>query len=187
MELLGVSFHDERHGWVGAGAGKGGSAAQLFSTNDGGATWTPLALPEGTGRVIDLSLIDPTHGYVLAHSLGRQLLLATDDGGRTWRTTDVEQRGLARVVASGPNRAIAVGGTMSGTASRAEVMVTQDGGVTWNAVDTPGLPRLSDVAFNGSRGWADADHAGPCLFVTDDEGRTWTPRPLVAGAACSGP
>ena len=74
-----------------------GSAEQpftLFSTADGGATWTPLSvsLPEQVAVVFtsDLAPNDTRRFYIsAATATGQALLLSSSDAGQTWNTLEL--------------------------------------------------------------------------------------------------
>lgn len=71
----------------------GGPGSGLYSSRDGGETWTQLTpedgLPEGElGRIgLAFAPSDPTRVYALVEAEGDDnLLLRSDDGGRSWGT-----------------------------------------------------------------------------------------------------
>jgi photosystem II stability/assembly factor-like uncharacterized protein len=69
-----IFFSDDRHGWaVGSG---------IASTSDGGATWSfqlhPLLAP---GYLDSIIFTDAKHGW----AAGPDVVLRTNDGGKTWR------------------------------------------------------------------------------------------------------
>lgn len=188
-----VSFLDGTDGWVGAGSPIDPPSDQrLFSTGDGGATWTPILLPDNTGAVTDLLRLDRDHAHVLtAREVGstrHRSIHTTADGGRTWTTTELEPQDLAdpteQIVATGAGRAVIVAGGPSQTTI---IVATDDAGANWTHIATAEHPS-GDVAVSGSRIWATADvPAKPCLYSSDDQGRTWNGHPLIAGAACPVP
>jgi len=85
-EALDVSFADGSHGWVltdDACNREGACAQALWSTSDGGRTWTSLALGG-----LDVAAIDFTtaaDGWLTTSS---GALYRTEDGGRTWQALD---------------------------------------------------------------------------------------------------
>jgi photosystem II stability/assembly factor-like uncharacterized protein len=69
-----ISFLDARVGWV-------ASSNQLWSTGDGGQTWTELVLPATDGNVIAIVLRTASDGYLLDRG---GTLHVTNDGGSSW-------------------------------------------------------------------------------------------------------
>lgn len=131
-----------RLGWLGTG----GSAARVFRTVDGGATWAvslsaipPLA---GSGGVFSVAFADAMHGIVVGGDYERPdsshgTAALTSDGGVTWQPATRFPRGYRSGVAMRRINqddviAVAVGTTGSD--------VSRDGGVTWSPLD--------DTAFN---------------------------------------
>jgi photosystem II stability/assembly factor-like uncharacterized protein len=54
---------------------------EMFSTADGGKTWTPVKSIGWDGQ---FSFVDPLHGWAVATSGGEVALVHTVNGGRTW-------------------------------------------------------------------------------------------------------
>lgn len=77
----------------------GGPGSGLFSTQDGGETWTRLSsqagLPAGNlGRIgLAMARSNPSVVYALVEA-SRSALLRSDDGGHSWRTVN-DQQGVA--------------------------------------------------------------------------------------------
>jgi photosystem II stability/assembly factor-like uncharacterized protein len=159
--LLGATFLDARTGWlVGAGS-------TLLRTEDGGATWqegrisaptqqlssstvsaaqTPAPARAPSVRVNAVSFVDARRGWA-AGSGGT--VLATADGGRTWRAQatnvasdlfDVKFFDASEGWAAGADGAL---------------IHTTDGGATWELEQTGTPHRLERLFFAGrARGWA---------------------------------
>jgi photosystem II stability/assembly factor-like uncharacterized protein len=72
-------FSDDRNGWL--GTARGG----LLVTRDGGHSWQLLARLGGH-ELSDIQFLTPDQGFVVLTSRGRgvSILVATDDGGRSW-------------------------------------------------------------------------------------------------------
>ena len=90
-EFTGVAFPDAIHGWA---ADLDGS---IWATSDGGATWSREYLENTHYHPVAVAFPDATHGWVVGgmetdrpgdDSLGA-LILATADGGATWRDQSV--------------------------------------------------------------------------------------------------
>jgi photosystem II stability/assembly factor-like uncharacterized protein len=115
----------------------------------------------------------------------RGVILATDDGGRTWmRRTSGTARTLRDVAFADDLSGVAVGD--SGT-----VLVTHDGGATWEPGDARAAARVRRrdpqrlVAADGDSVLVAAALAGArtVLSVSRDSGATWTPYDTLDVAA----
>lgn len=125
----------------------------------------------------------PHSGNSAAHpSDGGDVLLATDDGGRTWRRA-LETPGTFRSFDFVEHDH---GYLAGGTTNRGEIWVTSDGGQTWERRATLNSRDIQVISF------ADLDHGygtisnRPCIIATTDAGHTWTKTPVTgaAPAAC---
>jgi len=161
-------FFDARNGVLTSGAG-------AFRTSDGGRHWQAMAVPTGA-RGQRPVFADARHGWVWDPS-ARGGLLATADGGATWRR--LAAAGLPpappvprllgfRDPAHGWS---AVAGALYGTA---------DGGRTWTSLPLPapaaGQPGLGPlrVAANGRGQLVAGGQGAGSIVVTADGGATWT-------------
>ena len=171
--LLGASFLDARTGWL------VGPGPTLLYTSDGGATWregrvrdsladyarrgrpgggevdetapsgASAARPNtarGGPRVNAVFFADARRGWAVGAG---GLVLATDDGGRTWQSRESGTESDLRDVKFLDGReGWAVGG--EGT-----VLHTTDGGATWRAETPVTAHTLERLFFAGrARGWA---------------------------------
>ena len=75
-----IDFVDDSTGWV-------ATLKKCSKTIDGGATWSPLTLPEEVKSIAAISLRTSEAGYLLTHD---GLLFTTSDGGSTWNKFDLE-------------------------------------------------------------------------------------------------
>jgi photosystem II stability/assembly factor-like uncharacterized protein len=204
LDFRSIRALDERTAFV-ASAGDGSAGqARIYRTTDGGATWTLVLADTTKGVFFDaLAFWDAAHGLALSDPVGgRFLVLATDDGGRTWRrpasmppARDGEgayAAGGAALTVVAPSHAWFVTGGPNG----ARIFRSDDGGRTWTVVDAPAaLPGASSglfgVAFrDASTGVAVGGdyrilHEGTDHVArTTDGGRTWTlaaPSPASTG------
>jgi photosystem II stability/assembly factor-like uncharacterized protein len=169
-----ITFSDDRHGWLMAVNSQQHSPAELFTTTDGGATWSQIAstddghLPCGG----EISFRDPTTGWMVGNLGGNgdsypNILYRTQDGGRTWREQDL------KLPPGYPKSTIGIGGINDDSPvffSNGEGMLTatywpepqspnetllyftQDGGQTWQS--RPPLNPWGIVDFlNANEGW----------------------------------
>jgi photosystem II stability/assembly factor-like uncharacterized protein len=157
-----------------------GDYGTLLRTDDGGATWTKVPLPEDTklppdvaevvapGDILlySIAFTDPDHVWI-AGEFG--VILASSDGGVTWhqQSSSVETT-LFGISFADQQRGWAVG--LDST-----LLHTSDGGISWRKVpiDTPkGFSlALYDVQVRGSYGWA-VGNSG-LLLNSKDSGATW--------------
>lgn len=150
--LMGVSSVDPLHAYAVSRAGQeDGLSFITLSTGDGGRSWQPQAADLGPGvdnvNFDAVAFVDPTHG----HAVGTQgRIVATDDGGRTWR---LQRNGgvenLTGVAFTDTRRGVAVGTVDLATGGQeAVVFATDDGGLTWVSRLVPDTVRLrGGVAF----------------------------------------
>lgn len=186
--LFNILALDARTVWV---IGDWGAMAV---THDGGATWENRSLgtitvnvEESPDRVTttltddvilyDLSFPDPEHGFVCGEF---GTVLATSDGGRTWRKLPVgTEKTLFGVSFSTPERGWVVG--IDGL-----VLRTRDGGKTWDVqrgrmgtgdleelgfMETLKNPGLYDVVVKGQYGVVVGDTG--TVLTTADGGDSW--------------
>lgn len=174
----------------------------LASTTDGGATWTIKhldALAEGVGWLAasEIFFLDAAHGWMsiespVPHWGGEGVLLATADGGNTWK-------GIEEVNGGGGYGPISftdpLNGWIAGGPGGYYLYATNDGGRHWKEVPVPapsaisGLfenvaaqyaqPRFMDskngflpVKYLGE-GKSGEDVSIQSLFSTNDGGSTW--------------
>jgi len=140
-----------RDAWIGTG---GGASARVYHTADRGLTWsvasTPLAGNQTAG-IFGVAFRDATHGIAVGGDYAKpsdpaKNVLATDDGGLTWRTLVATGNGIrygaAYVMSGGRALLFAVGPT--GTSYSLE------DGRSWLTVDTM---NVNTVAGAGSAAW----------------------------------
>ena len=164
---------------------------------DGGRTWRSVTVPGDWGGTKPvLTFADTRHGYLLIAGLRGapvSTLLATSDGGATWRVvgpalvTAGEATLGATFTADGPSTLWAANQGDAGPVPRPILDVSRDGGLTWNDARLPGL--VGDVfvndtltappIFRGAEGalavWAGSKDDPPDLrfYRTTDGGSTW--------------
>jgi len=174
--LASVCFVDETHGWAAGGLGT------ILHTHDGGVTWKE----QETGAHFFLEkvfFIDRKHGwavggwprdYEVAILGGMGVILATTDGGATWKVQlDSAGGWLTGLTFLDQEHGWAVG--EFGTVWR-----TRDGGDNWNQMRRVPTPAwLYDVHFiDKQRGWTVGRFE--TAMVTGDGGESWTTQPMPA-------
>jgi photosystem II stability/assembly factor-like uncharacterized protein len=195
-----VSFLNAEDGFASIGPDQTGGT-KLFSTNDGGTTWTPVAeMPFGgddPSIVFSTSedgwaITGPTYG-TYAENEGQMtnpggLVFRTRDGGLTWSRS----LGLpSHIVFQLPSFSNASDGVVLGETTSTSffgtsvplVYATNDGGSTWTAHRVPAALKVSTPS---SGVWIAAAapfaavspsdwklYIGPALYRTNDAGRTW--------------
>lgn len=187
-----------------------GSDSRIYRTRDGGATWTLLFENDDPDAFFDcFDFWSPDRGIAFSDAVdGEFVLIATDDGGATWRRLPVDRlpdasEGEGSFAASG-TCLVARGETTAwfgtGAGASARVYRTDDGGRSWSAAGTPiadGTPTtgIASLAFlDDERGAAfGGDVAAPAeptasVATTTDGGATWTlaGRPERPGAVYGG-
>lgn len=164
-----VYFRNEEDGYLLA-------ASQIFTTEDGGETWSPSArfYAETFGAEPELYSVRFTskrRGWIVG-SLSRgenvidSLVLSTDDGGASWQRKRVPVRDeLIHLDFDGDKRGWVVG-------SGGRILHTRDGGGTWAVQDSNTSAALYHVEFQGDeRGWAVGERG--TILRTEDGGQTW--------------
>jgi photosystem II stability/assembly factor-like uncharacterized protein len=117
---------------------------QLYTTTDGGSSWSRLEGFNRPGLLIDNIIIDPRDSKTLYVAAQRHKeaggFFKTTDGGKTWR--DAEQlrgEGVFSITQSEKDPDLLLAGTNHG------VWRSRDAGETWEHLDTSATPGLIDV------------------------------------------
>lgn len=174
------TFADRENGWA------VGRVPEVFSTVDGGATWS-ASRSKGRGGLQDVTCVDAEHAWAVGGKGGgrssRPIVVATRDGGDTWTTQTVPGHGTLYAVASADSRhAWAIG--QDWERGKTFIVGTDDGGRQWRVQYRAKLDelRLIGIAFADARhGWAvgaSINGHGPkddtgVILATDDGGATW--------------
>ena len=190
--LRGVSAISDRVAWA------SGANGTIVRTTDGGATWTPLAVP-GAGKLDfrDVDAIDDKTAYVLSIGEGElSRIYKTTDAGAAWTEQFVNKdpNGFFDAMAFwDATRGVAVGDSIDG---QFVILTTSDGGRTWSRVPATALPpALPNEGFFAASGtnvtvlppnhvWLGTGAASEARVLhSSDGGRTWSlaRTPLAAG------
>ena len=204
-----VTFLDRDHGW-GIGYGPGGdlNAGSVYSTSDGGHTWTLLG---PTPFVGPMHFLDLEHGWAVSEPSGYSGspglatkgggdLYRTDDGGRTWTPFSPDIGGTLHfgIPQWFGNDGVVVAwsepGEESGQHDQVRVYTTHDGGNSWRGQVAPPADDATDRYGNSPQLLAPESpfsasspldwmlFIGPDLYVTHDAGAHWdtlTPAPAI--------
>jgi photosystem II stability/assembly factor-like uncharacterized protein len=155
----------------------GTSTGQMFSSNDGGRTWSRMARLGGDEYVLDHISIDPQDSnriYVSAwSSSGQQLgeIFRTRDGGHTWDTLAAMHGKSVRALAmyKGDSHVL-VAGALDG------VYRSQNGGDTWerlspaNSADIKNIESIAVDPKDPNTVYAGTWHLA---WKTSDAGANW--------------
>jgi len=163
-EFLSVRFPGKRLGFAVGALVKGDIVLDslIVRTEDGGETWTRVAVPSKV-ELYHLDFTDSSHGWVVGD---KGLILATSDGGVTWH----EQRsGVTRALFNvdfrDSDNGYAVGG--GGT-----ILRTENGGNVWEKVNNSYTETLKRVDFaDDKNGWIVG--YGGAILRSGDKGANW--------------
>jgi photosystem II stability/assembly factor-like uncharacterized protein len=167
-EFLSIRFADKRKGFVvGSVLVKRGNddivvESLMMRTEDGGGTWSRVALPVRT-ELIHLDFVSGSRGWVVGEG---GVILATTDEGRTWtRQESGTQNTLYNVDFRDDKEGYAVG--ENGT-----ILRTSNGGRNWERAATNFTETFTRVDFTDDKnGWV-VGHNG-LILRSSDRGRTW--------------
>lgn len=172
-----VRFLDPKRGLL-AGLDPSAGKAVLFETSDAGDSWNRREdLPPARGFADAVAFPSPSVGFIG----GLGTILATRDGGKTWKVSHDAAGGFVRDLFFLDERtgwAVGHDGlvlrTRAGTRSGGP-----EGDPAWERLPPFTRNRLRSVFFlDARRGWivGDARHEDPAvLFETGDGGATWHP------------
>jgi len=173
---------DHRPRIIGVGR-VGGPAAYIWS-DDLGKTWKQGKLPEIGAMAFDVKFLDDQRGFIASATdadvaQSHALILATEDGGSTWREVYRSARPFELTwKLSFPTKEVGYCTIQSydpdTSASARFIVKTTDGGKTWNDIPLVDDHRVREfgVAFlDANIGWVGALPHG---FGTTDGGKSWS-------------
>jgi photosystem II stability/assembly factor-like uncharacterized protein len=195
---LSLSFVDAQHGFAATSPQRGDST--LFSTQDGGVTWTSLASMPNLGSVEvggpiaqpQILFTSSLDGWAITGPSGYGPQgQPTDPGGVLYRTTD---GGVSWAIASGlplglrysapkffgNKQAVVLATHGIANARGAAVYETDDGGASWTRHLPPSIlgadfePGSLATRFAAVGPFAWRIDVGSRIYETNDAGRTWT-------------
>lgn len=198
---ISLFFIDRLHGWL---LVPSQSSQVVYSSNDAGLHWTLAAEATADGSTTcrwgQITFATESTGWMAADcsssASARASLLATHDGGRTWRAqslplpnvgvvgaTDCPFTGFVRPWTAGtlaqcfgpPVFFDALHGvlpiwTRHGTGSTQKLLVTADGGRSWSVRSMPGEVQLEVDFLDANNGWTIAAPTAQLSNRTDPSG-----------------
>lgn len=177
----------------GCGSSPGGvsSTAANAQAPSVGTVWeaqdTSSAGSTGEHELNSVAFVDTEHGWAVGYEASSAtfapIVLATSDGGASWKAQDAASAGsnggLSSVAFVDAQHGWAVGGYAADMTAPA-ILATTDGGTTWEAQDASsavmGAGLLSVTFVDPAHGWAvgtDLSTFGPIVIATSDGGATW--------------
>ncbi|MBI5215421.1 MAG: T9SS type A sorting domain-containing protein [Ignavibacteriae bacterium] len=161
----GIVFTDNSYGYVVGQFVGDVTKSVVYSTNDGGASWTQTLFDDRTQYFTSVHFPNSINGWVTANN-GR--ILHTTDGGTNW----IYQSYAA-------NRSIFFTDDSVGWASGDGngIYWTSDGGTNWNSNNASQMSFLNDVHFiNRTEGYA-VGSPSDTVVKSINGGRTWKSLP----------
>ncbi|KAF0139783.1 MAG: hypothetical protein FD122_2958 [Stygiobacter sp.] len=159
------------------------SQGRLFSTTDGGKTWTRYS---GTFEIDfqDLSFVNEIDGWAVGQrygeNWGRGMIVHTSDGGKTWEkqyehesTNQFATKFFKAIRMKNKNIGWAIAGDYFDSYSPTYVYKTEDGGRNWNILPTPiAKPARRIKIANNDTLWVDGYGVAP-MSITVNGGINW--------------
>ncbi|MBK8910594.1 MAG: S8 family serine peptidase [Chlorobi bacterium] len=187
-----VWMFDDKEGVV-CGKSRNGASSGVGRTTDGGATWTPVALPDRLERPED-GIMATVGNTIYLTRVGRDAglqpdltrIYRSDDRGQTWRVVDtLPQQTEATSIAFTTAEEGMIQLTDYGSNQANPLQATVDGGKTWQ-------PRSVPIGYTPSQFLAIQDHIYLAtqgrgleltggLFASSTVGETWEYIPIPAG------
>jgi photosystem II stability/assembly factor-like uncharacterized protein len=176
--LRGISAPSSRVIWA------SGTAGTVIRTDDGGATWSRLEIPDsGALDFRDIDAVDDRTAYVLSIGEGdASRIFKTSDAGRTWTLqfrNDNPRAFFDAMAFRDPRTGFAVSDSVDG---RMMVLTTTDGGAHWSAIANGLPPALqgegayaasgTNIAIGQRQVWIGTSASR--VVRSTDSGRTWT-------------
>ena len=210
-----VSFRDTSDGWVLLSRWDDTAQELQFdvaSTTNAGASWSVTSIDlsnvniehvDEIGPKGQIDFVDSLRGWVnfsmaSSSNFADGLLLATEDGGRTWKRPQDEPgvRGSIHFVTANE-------GWLAGGPGGQHLYVTRDGSKSWQEAQLTSPPEVGLDAspafalpiFQGNKhGFLPVTYKGPggpnvtvVLFATDDDGLSWKPVRVLPNYVGFGP
>jgi photosystem II stability/assembly factor-like uncharacterized protein len=153
-----LCFTDPEHGWI------GGWRGAIYYTNDGGVSWKRQDSSTKLD-ILRMTFVNHLQGWARAWKYGEgSALLATSDGGETWKTVLPDSELLNFTFVDNFE-----GWSID---KNLRIVHTVDGGLTWSVQRPADETNLQLIFFlNNQEGWVMGSEA---LLHTSNGGQTWT-------------
>ncbi|MCJ7586641.1 MAG: hypothetical protein MUQ00_01895 [Candidatus Aminicenantes bacterium] len=141
----------------------------LFTSKDGGRTWTTIRITStsGLGYAIALDPKDSRHIYVGGKQGGKAALFRTDNAGASWLGITGSIKGIITELALDPKTSQTIyAGTPNG------LYRSKNGGQAWERKAKFDVRVIKVDPNSPDRLWAGGENG---LYQSDDGGSTWTP------------
>jgi len=176
---LGISFHDTLNGWI-TGTVSTPNTAWIFTTGDGGRTWSKQNLVIPANYQSSILAIQPPRFYGVAEGLlavrltqasSATSLFTTNDSGVSWQNTNP-------VPVSGPIDCISLQACW--VWNGVTLAATEDSGKTWRQARTnvnlsSSLVLIDFTSQTNGFALSIPQIGSSILYQTVDGGKTWTP------------
>ncbi len=168
-------------------AGRVGGPAHLMRSEDEGKSWTSQDMSAHMDFITDVKFLNDQRGFVIGATIvngePRGVIVATEDGGKSWNTTYMGTTAATMWKVVFPTSLVGYATILStGRAERQAIAKTVDGGKTWSElplVDNPNANELGVGFIDEKRGWVGTTAGG---FYTADGGASWVPAPGMGNA-----
>ncbi len=158
------------------------TTAYLYTTTNGGQSWTPTNVSGTTGFVNAIYFFDDLEGIFLGDPKnGKWGIGRTTDGGATW--TPVTNIALPNTNETGfVNSSFRVGNNLWFGTNAGRVFYSSDRGISWNFTNIPNAVVISYLAFRedltGIAVYTESSDANATRYLatTADGGKTWMTR-----------
>ena len=154
------------------------SEGEIFKTTNGGLDWISKGFPAET-YLNSISFIDVEHG-VVAGGMGR--IGVTTDGGNTWNISSFTG-GIIFYSAKYVDDQ-----TIFAVGSQGTILRSTDAGNSWSSRLASSSNIFRDLSFIGKNGFVCGykSLSVPLILKTDDNGETWSEKPIAHDAWLSG-
>ncbi|UNO50470.1 WD40/YVTN/BNR-like repeat-containing protein [Alicyclobacillus acidoterrestris] len=180
-----LSFTDSQHGWLLASQGPavGQEPIDLYSTSDGGKTWSRILSKTVSNKLLlgnktGITFVNSTTGWLTVDSgqhPGQVGLYVTNDDGRTWGLQNVPvptnlQKNYAHPLA--PTFSSSQMGFMPVIFNNGSTVIytTQNGGQTWSPTTPIPISQVVRVSLTGGTIYVTD---GQTVYYSHDNGLNW--------------